>query len=96
MAHQGHHQQIQGESWSKLMPTLHCIQPTTTKKNKQKTHSQDEMHKVKNKLNLIALTFESAAKLKYWNKIATTRNTIPTTIPNDSGLHNIKSNHFPI
>lgn len=37
------------------------------------------------------LTIESAVKLKYWNMMAKTRNTIPTTMPNDSGLHNNKN-----
>lgn len=36
--------------------------------------------------NNYTLTFESSVKLKYWKIIATIKKTIPTTIPNDSGL----------
>ena len=32
------------------------------------------------------LTFESAVKLKNWNKIPKTKKIIPTIIPNDSSL----------
>lgn len=48
-------------------------------------------------LEINTLTNESSVKLKNWNIIATIKKTIPTTIPNDSGLYKdeqkvIKSN----
>lgn len=37
------------------------------------------------------LTIESDVKLKYWNRMAKTKKTIPTTIPNDSGLQKLQN-----